>query len=415
MMDAIEALNLVVRREREEDDRRTRELSRAETRKVTTGTVAVLVLGFLVAALTFYEIRKVLKRLEKAYGQSQESRDYLQSLLDSLVSGVVVIEQEGRVKTISDSFKRLHGINDDELLEKDYKELFKEHPSLIGWISEQLRESTTETRYVGRVELEGMRVFEVFASPLIIAEEHRGLILVFVDITETTRAQSELRRNRALAAIGQMTAQIAHEIKNPLGSIRFATEVLKRQNPNVDSSELETISVIDRSVDHLASIVAELSEFARPKELNRSSVNLNELLEGLTPMVADRLSAKGVSLKEDFAATLEPGQYDVTELRKLFLNLIINAIDASSPGGEIDLRTKVNGNRDVMIEIEDHGSGMDEETLRRLYEPFYTTKDIGTGLGMAIAKKIAELHRGDLFVKSRLGQGTTVIVRLPLS
>jgi signal transduction histidine kinase len=248
-----------------------------------------------------------------------------------------------------------------------------------------------------------------------IGGDRRGLILVFVEVTETARAQAELRRNRALAAVGQMTAQIAHEIKNPLGSIRFAAEVLKRRSQNrVPASELQTIQVIERSVDHLASIVAELSDFARPKELNRKDLSINELLDELSPMVADRLNAKSVKVEKRFESDLPRGPFDGTELKKLFLNLIINAVDASEPGGVVEISTRFNGGHEIIIDIADRGAGMDEETRRRLFEPFYTTKEKGTGLGMAISKKIVELHKGDLLISSKEGEGTTATVRLPI-
>jgi signal transduction histidine kinase len=261
----------------------------------------------------------------------------------------------------------------------------------------------------------GLRLFDVFTSPLMVAGERQGIILVFVDVTETARVQAELRRNRALTAVGQMTAQIAHEIKNPLGSIRFAAEFLKRQAATGQPGDLSTLEVIERSVDHLAAIVAQLSEFARPKSLSRNEINLNDLLDDLLPMVADRLSTKQMQISRQYNADIPNGHYDVTELKKLFLNLIINAIEASEPHSSIDLRTRLNGEREVLIDIVDHGSGMDAETQRRLFEPFYTTKEKGTGLGMAIAKQIAELHSGDLSVKSQTGAGTTATVRLPLT
>ena len=232
-------------------------------------------------------------------------------------------------------------------------------------------------------------------------------------MTEVERAQSELRRNRALSAVGQMTAQIAHEIKNPLGSIRFATEVLRRRGDQSEESK-ETLEIIDRSVNHLAAIVTELSEFARPKELNRTETDLNKLLDDLMPMVADRLSDKEMRIKREYANDLPSASFDPTELRKLFLNLIINAIDASEPGSEIEVKTSAPAKGLVAVAVTDHGAGMDPETRRRVFEPFYTTKQAGTGLGMAIAKKIAELHRGDLGVASRLGEGTTITVRLPV-
>jgi PAS domain S-box-containing protein len=413
MAEAIDGLVHYVSAERQENDLRIQALSEKERKKEAAATIAVLFVSFVVAVLTFYEIRKILKKLSLAYAESSKSRDYFRSLLDSLDSGVVVITGGGKVETVSHSFRRLTGLSAETEYGQDFKELFQDSPFLIERISQGLENLKRVTRYQGSIKLGNGKLFDVFASPLVINEEHRGMILVFVDITETARTQAELRRNRALSAVGQMTAQIAHEIKNPLGSIRFATEVLKRTRPGGQTDE-ETLKVIDRSVDHLATIVAELSDFARPKELKRTEMNLNNLLDEIVPMVADRLSVKRMGVEKHYSRDLPNSEYDATELKKLFLNLIINAIDASEPGGSIELRTKVNGKREITVDIVDRGAGMDKETLSRLFEPFYTTKEKGTGLGMAIAKKITELHKGDLLIKSKKGEGTTATVRLPI-
>lgn len=411
--ESIDRMEEWTRLEREENDRRIQALSHVARERVGIATWAAMIVGLIVAALTFYEIRRILARLGASYRESAESRDYLQSLFDSLVSGVVVIDQEGKVQTISNSFQSVMGLDENQALNESYEKMLGDKPGLVAAVREHLEEKTAGSRYFGRHELVEARLFDVYASPLMIAEEQRGLILIFVEMTEVERAQSELRRNRALSAVGQMTAQIAHEIKNPLGSIRFATEVLKRQGHTTDDAN-ETLEVIDRSVNHLAAIVTELSEFARPKELNRIETDLNNLLDDLMPMVADRLSVKEMKIKRDYAPNLPLAPFDPTELRKLFLNLIINAIDASHPGSEVEVKTSVNGKGLMTVTVTDHGMGMDPETRRRLFEPFYTTKQAGTGLGMAIAKKIAELHRGDLAVTSRPGEGTTVTVRLPI-
>ena len=413
MLEALKNLDTAVDKEREQANEKAHQMSLAARRRMAIATSAVLVVGVIVAALAGFEIRRNLTQMTKAYASSAESRDYLQSLLDSLVSGVAVIGQDGTVQTISESFRQLPVVGAQAQSGQNYIDLFQGSLPLLAAVSEELTQATSNNRYYGRVDL-GVRLFDVFTSPLIVAGVRNGIILVFVDVTETARAQVELRRNRALTAVGQMTAQIAHEIKNPLGSIRFAAELLKRQAA-AESGDLSTIEVIERSVDHLASIVAELSEFARPKKLNRTETNLNELLDDLLPMVADRLNSKQMRVAKRYDAHIPSGQYDVIELRKLFLNLIINAVEASDPNSSLELNTSLNGHGEILVDIVDHGSGMDAETLGRLFEPFYTTKEKGTGLGMAISKQIAELHRGDLTVVSQVGAGTTATVKLPLT
>ncbi len=414
MLQTLENLDRAVDKERVHSDEQAHQMSAGARRRIVLATAAVLMVGIIVAALALYEIRRNVLALSRAYAGTAEARDYLQSLLDSLVSGVAVIGQDGIVKTVSESFRALPAVGPESRSGQDYRELFRDHPSLLAAVSEQLEQPVSTNRYYGRVDL-GVSLFDVFTSPLMVAGERNGVIVVFVDVTETARAQSELQRNRALTAVGQMTAQIAHEIKNPLGSIRFAAEFLKRQAATNHATDLSTVEVIERSVDHLAAIVAQLSEFARPKKLNRTEINLNDLLGELLPMVADRLNAKHMQVSKQYSPDIPAGHYDGTELRKLFLNLIINAVEASEPNSSIELRTSLNGDGQVLVEIVDRGCGMDAETLRRLFEPFYTTKEKGTGLGMAIAKHIAELHGGDLSVQSLTGAGTTATVKLPLT
>ncbi|HXG68958.1 MAG TPA: ATP-binding protein [Blastocatellia bacterium] len=410
---AIAGLEQWANQEREQNERLAESVSRRARNRLLYATMAVLGVGIAVALLTFYEIRRILDRLGVAYQESRETRDYLQSILDSLVSGVIVIGQDGNIQTIGKAFRRLPGIGAEATVGKNFKSLFKRQPELIESIANSLEGFHQGIRHLGRTQLGDDSLFEVFLSPLVIGDQQRGLIVVFIDVTKAAQAETELRRNRALTAVGQMTAQIAHEIKNPLGSIKFAAEILKRRAEGNGKEEMETIQVIERSVTHLTSIVTELNEFARPKELNRTEVNLNQLLDDLLPMATDRLNAKKMVVKKKYAPDLPTGHYDGTELRKLFLNLIINAIDASDPESSLELRTGVEGDRFLRVDIIDHGAGIDPETLRRLFEPFYTTKKGGTGLGMAIAKKIAELHGGNIGVASALGVGTTVTVKLP--
>lgn len=412
---AIHALEVQIRDEREENDKLDNERSRRARQNILLTTAGVLIVGLIVTTLTFLELRRILNRLGRAYRQSEDSRDYLKSLLDSLVSGVIVIANDGVVTIANRSLIQQAGLTGKDPVGMSYGDLFSGNESLTQIVSERLESGVPNHRYCGRVEMGDRRLFDTYASPLSVRNQQRGLILVFVDVTDMERAQRELTRNRTLSAVGQMTAQVAHEIKNPLGSINLAIDLLRRRSAGMNEDDLEVIGVIERSIKHLGRIVGELLEFSRPKDLNLTRININRLLEDVLPMVADRSSAKNITFERQFSDSLSAGEYDEAELRKLFINLVINAIDASGPGQAIILRTGMEEAGNLVIDVEDHGCGMDAETQRRLFEPFYTTKKMGTGLGMAIAKKIAELHRGDLSVKSRQGEGTTISVRLPLN
>jgi PAS domain S-box-containing protein len=401
-------------KESDHTEQQALELTGRARMRVGLATAAVLLVGLVVTALTFWEIRRVLNRLSRAYRESSESRDHLQSLLDSLVSGVVVIADDGSVSMANQPFLTSIGAVAGKALGAHYRDLFAPMPALVDVITDRLQNSTPSNQYCGRVEREGGRLFDVYDSPLVIGGEQRGVILVFVDVTEAEVAQMELLRNRALSAVGQMTAQVAHEIRNPLGSIDLALKLLKRRSLVESDEAREVVVAIENSVGHLGTIVTELLEFSRPKELNRGPVNLNSLLDGILPMIADRSKSKNIRIEKQYDCDLPEASYDPAELRKLFINLIINAIDASDAGAVIQLRTDRDGPGNVVVEVVDNGCGMDAETIRRLYEPFFTTKSRGTGLGMAIARKITELHRGDLRVRSKKGSGTTMTVRLPL-
>src|SRR5262249_43619074 len=351
----IEKLEEYTGKERELTEEHSDELTRRARMRIGFATGGVLVVGLVVTALTFVGIRRGLNRLSRAYLESSESRDHLQSLLDSLVSGVVVIADDGSISMANQPFLASAGIEGKPGPGANYRELFAAMPPLVDAIAERLQAPGRTSRYCGRVERDGGRVVGGYESPLLIGGEQRGVILGFVDVTEVEVAQMELLRNRALSAVGQMTAQVAHEIRNPLGSINLALSLLKRRSSSHSEEEREVIAAIENSVAHLSAIVTELLEFSRPKELSRAPVNLNSLLDGILPMVQDRSRAKNIKIDKHYDDELPDANYDEAELRKLFINLIINAIDASDTGGHIELRTGRDGPGNLVVEVADSG------------------------------------------------------------
>jgi signal transduction histidine kinase len=277
--------------------------------------------------------------------------------------------------------------------------------------------------YLGRlvVKLDAEdRAFDVYSSPLAL-DGDRGQIVTLVDATEAAAAERTLRRGESLAAVGQATTQVAHEIRNPLGSIRLGVSML-RDSVN-DPDALNTIELVERGIKHLNKLVVDVTQFSRQKELERSTVELHESLERSIDLVSERIREKNTNIEKVFAVGTIVGQWDPYQLRQVFVNVIANAVDASLENSAVHISTErlasesdgdgQQPKRYVRITIADEGKGMDQATRDRIFEPFFSTKKRGTGLGLAIVKQIVEQHGGRISVASEPGKGSKFNIDLP--
>jgi signal transduction histidine kinase len=226
----------------------------------------------------------------------------------------------------------------------------------------------------------------------------------------------ERLRSGALAALGRMATQVAHELKNPLAGLRLYARHLENRLERVGEAEGTTLArKISSTVDHLASVVSEITAFGRPPELHRAATALPPLLDECISLAQARCPAEGVEVVRDYDEACPAAPLDARELRKAFLNLVINAVEALDGRGRVTVSTRYAPERDmIVVGIDDTGAGMSDETLSRVFDLFFTTKPDGTGLGMAIARSVVDLHGGELSIDSSPGQGTRVRVRLPV-
>ena len=234
------------------------------------------------------------------------------------------------------------------------------------------------------------------------------------------------RRKASLAAVGQATAQVAHEIKNPLGSIRLGVAMLRDMTQPGEAHQ--TIDLVERGIDHLNKLTIDVTQFSREKKLTREMTNVHELLDASLELVADLIQTKRTPIEKHYTREALVGELDADQLRQVFVNLLANALDAGGESSPITITTALlagtasdgNGNHPATnaprarITIRDHGSGMDDTTRARIFEPFFSTKKRGTGLGLAVVKKIVEQHDGTISVESAPGAGTTFHAELPL-
>ena len=227
----------------------------------------------------------------------------------------------------------------------------------------------------------------------------------------------ELARQQHLSSIGQMAAGLAHEIKNPLGSIIGSAEVLADDVPQ-DSPKHELAQVLTKETSRLNRVVDDFLRFARPRELERRAVRVNELAGEVATQIEVDSRAKGITVTRHLDADVPIGQFDDEQLRQVFLNIAINAVNAMPDGGELIISTRrhsVGDGAGIAIVFEDSGAGIDEAELDKIFDPFYSTSHGGTGLGLSISHTIVKNHGGTIEVTHRDGdRGTRVSVILPV-
>ena len=218
---------------------------------------------------------------------------------------------------------------------------------------------------------------------------------------------------RKLAAIGGLAAGVAHEIRNPLSSIKGIASYYKSKFED-GSEDKEMAGVMIEEVDRLSRVISELLEFARPTKLNRKLSDMNELLKHSTRLVEQEAAAKKVDIQLNLTSESIEADVDPDRLTQCFLNLFLNALQAMESGGRLTVSSSTGANGNVAIDIKDNGSGISAEDLSKIFDPYFTTKPKGTGLGLAIVHKIIEAHQGQIKVRSTIGQGTVFSIALPL-
>jgi two-component system sensor histidine kinase HydH len=241
-----------------------------------------------------------------------------------------------------------------------------------------------------------------------------GSILLFKDLSEIRTLRNEIARNQRLATVGRLAAGVAHEIRNPLSSIKgFATYFQERYRENAQDTKVASILI--QEVDRLNRVVSQLLEFSRPISVLPRPIDLSRLIGDAVKLIESQAREKTVTVQTGIHTGSEAVRLDPDRLSQVLLNLLLNGVEAMAPGGVLTIRTDETADgRMLEIRVSDTGSGIRPEDLSQVFEPYFTTKPSGTGLGLAIAHNIVEAMGGDISVASRPGSGTTFTLRLPL-
>jgi signal transduction histidine kinase len=388
-------------------------------REIRVWSVVALLVGALVAMGTVWEVQRRFKQMRRSMFESRRERAFTNQLLEGMVSAIAAIDEDDRIRSANAAFFKIFpgaSIGASVLERFASDDAMK---MLAAATTTRVARATYRGRWVTKVDSEE-KTFDVYSSPLAINGD-RGQIVTLVDATEVAESERTLRRSESLAAVGQATTQVAHEIRNPLGSIRLGVSMLRDSVSDKDA--LNTIELVERGIKHLNKLVVDVTQFSRQKALERTRVDLHDSLERSIDLVSERIREKNATVDRKFSDESIIGQWDADQLRQVFVNVIANAVDASPENAIVKISTEtlsVDTDGDAAasktyarVIIEDRGKGMDKATSDRIFEPFFSTKKRGTGLGLAIVKQIVEHHGGRISVASELGNGSRFTIDLP--
>ena len=346
---------------------------------------------------------------------------YTDNILSSITAGVITLDSEGTVLTWNAAAERIVRTNADRVEGLGYQEvlsLLKISPSDRESMKRAIRSVLdTGVTYQGyKIRFQPEKHDEIYINMSISqllngAGEQLGLVLIFEDVTREIKMENEFRRMGELAAIGQLAASIAHELRNPLSSIKGAAQFLQKEYED-HSAIVEFLGIIIDEVNGLNRLTTEFLDFARPVQLELTSTSVNTIVDKTLQFMSVHITDNNVVVKENLDPTVPDIQADESQLEQVMRNIVINALQAMPEGGAITVTTGRAPSGGVFMSITDTGIGIPEDKLDRIFLPFFTTKTKGTGLGLSVVRKIVENHGGRIEVTSEAGVGTTFTIVL---
>jgi two-component system sensor histidine kinase HydH len=376
------------------------------TSLVTAGTVLLLAITGVVSlfwAQSYMNSRKLLRDI----------RTFASEIVKNIPVGMVVIGGDGRIMFMNEQACSLLGISLEGSNNALARIILPEH--LLRLRENQGSGSSVVAKECNLARTDGTTTPMNVSATNIVGEEGQyiGFMYILQDLTEQRRLELNVRQREKLAAIGNLAAGIAHEIRNPLSSIKgYVTYFGSLFEEGSENRKAAGIMVGE--VDRVNRVISELLEFARPSDLKLQKTDIRELIDHSLRVVAHEAEFARVHIAKAFKGTLPELTLDPDRITQVLLNLLINAIQAMPAGGELTLTDEQEENL-LLLHITDTGEGIAPENLADLFNPYFTTKKNGTGLGLAIVHKIVEDHGGTMRIRSKLEVGTTVTIVLPMT
>ncbi len=377
---------------------------RNDMRHTTVLAVVLLLVGCAGVLLLFlthnYRLARTSLSRQKAFSDDLVSR---------MPMGLVALDRYGAVSALNAVAEATLGIRADNAVGRPYTEVIP--PSLTEILTHA---DTLVEKEVQCTVKDGVTIPLDVSAATLTDENNEGFgrVLLFKDLSEIRSLHEELEKTRRLASVGQLAAGVAHEIRNPLSSIKGFATYFKEKYPDREKDR-QVATIMIQEVDRLNRVVGQLLDFSRPIRLHRRVVPLSSFFRDALQLVAGQCERAGVTTKLDLADADLTMAMDTDKMSQVMLNLFLNALDAMPEGGRLSVRVDQNEKGEIRVTVADTGTGIGAGDLPHLFDPYFSTKQAGTGLGLAIVHNIVKAHGGRIRVESRLGEGTRFEMIMP--
>jgi PAS domain S-box-containing protein len=378
---------------------------------------------FISVTVDVIVVTLLLRLVNSQQHKLRESEKRYRKLVENSQGLICTHDLEGTILSINPAATRLLGYNSSEMIGRNLDEFiapqaregFKEY-------LERISKGPTDKGLLHLITKDGQERILVYHNLLYQEPGHAPYVLGHAqDITERQHAEEALRdiqttlaRNERIAALGRVTAHLAHELKNPIAGLRLYSLHLKSKVADkLSASEMSIIDKIIGGINHLSETAENVLTFARPMTLTRHSVDHKRLVRDAIQLLEPQLAANNIKVNLDLSPSVDSIMIDEAAMRATLVNLIVNSIQAMSGGGELTI-SSASSDGMLQLAVADTGRGMTPDQIKQVFEPFYTTKSQGLGLGMSYALKVVERHGGSIQAESNLGEGARISITLPM-
>lgn len=382
---------------------------KVDTRHTVVMGIILLLIGFAGIILLF---------VSQSYRTTKASLSRVKAFSDNLVEnvpiGLIAIDDNRKIASFNNVAEAVLGISIKNAMGKEAKEILPKD------LMENIDNLNTKN---GAIEeeidclVQDGRSIPLQVSATLLHDENLtflGHVLLFKDLSEVQALRREIARNQRLASIGRLAAGVAHEIRNPLSSIKgFATYFKERYRDNKDDQQ--TADIMIQEVERLNRVVGQLLEFARPITISKKATSVDTVIKESLRLIERQAAEKNIKIETDFSSIVTKIQIDTDRISQVLLNLYLNAIESMQDEGHLNVALSMDEEKKwAIIKVTDNGAGIRKEDITHIFDPYFTTKPSGTGLGLAIVHNIIDAHDGKMKVESSPGKDTTVTLFLPI-